>query len=81
MNTHNWKLIRVFRRDAYTRMFRLCRLVWQTGKVGDGRGYSSQLSLALMPKLFWIERGFKSIRICLLGIRVHFERSFGGIHI
>ena len=68
----------VFRRDG--RLIRLCRLVWTRGKVGDGKGYSCKLSLGLQPTAFHFSREFKAIFLTILGLRIHFEQSFGGIH-
>lgn len=72
----------VMRYDNTMRMFRVGRIVWNTGAVGDGRGYSSKLSLALMPKLFGWYREPKAVwTLTLLGVRVQRFRSYGGRYI
>lgn len=69
----------VFRRDG--RLIRLCRVVWNRGTVGDGRGYSCKLSLGLSPYMFYYANGreIHSLMLIVCGIRVHFQKSFGGI--
>lgn len=72
------KLRFVGRWDSALRILRLARLVWSRGKVGDGNGYSAQLSLALSPRLFKVRCEWQSWMLTLLGVRVHFQCSFGG---
>lgn len=69
----------------------LTRIRWETGAVGDGKGYSSKLSVSLIlePRdlwigLFWEAKGTheRSWYLCLipcLPIRFKLVRSFGGI--
>lgn len=71
----NLRFKRVFRIDEIQRHLRLFRIMWEVGTVGDGRGYSAKLAIGLMPKLFHREDG----RITILGLRVHYARSYGGI--
>ena len=74
------KVKRVLRFDEIQRHFRLFRVLWQRGTVGDGSGYSVKLSFALTPKLFLWHRDARTDRLCVfLGIRVHYVRSYGGI--
>jgi hypothetical protein len=47
--------------------YRVCRLVWTVGTVGDGKGYSCKLSVALQ----W---AFPFLRLTL-------RRSYGGIYV
>lgn len=67
------------RYDDDMRMVRLGRIVWQRGAVGDGNGYSAKVSLALWPKLFRLERGFHEVSVTVLGVRLHFAKSYGGV--
>lgn len=60
------------------RKLRLVRLIWERGTVGDGKGYSAFFSLALMPRLFLVERTFFKFRVVILGISLHWRRSYGG---
>lgn len=71
----NLRFKRVMRFDEIQRHFRLFRVMWEVGTVGDGKGYSAKLAVGIMPKLFHREGG----RLTILGLRVHYCRSFGGI--
>lgn len=64
--------------DSDCKLLRLGRIVWHRGKVGDGKGYSAKLSLALSPRLFKVRREYESLSVTLLGVRLHYQRSFGG---
>lgn len=68
----------VFRRDGY--MVRLFRVMWTRGIVGDGDGYSAKLSVAVRPTLFRWRSEYSGWLLTLFGVRVHFDKSFGGIH-
>jgi hypothetical protein len=76
---HHLAFRAVMRRDPRLRMFRLARVVWQRGVVGDGRGYSSSLSLALRPALFSWRRERSGWLLTVAGARLHYQRSYGGI--
>lgn len=79
--------------NVISRERRICltRLRWERGKVGDGKGYSAKLSISLCfePRdlwvgLFWSPSGHQEWMawLCLLPalpIRVHFQRSYGGV--
>jgi hypothetical protein len=71
----NLRFKRVMRFDEIQRHFRLFRVMWEVGTVGDGKGYSAKLAVGIMPKFFHREGG----RLTILGLRVHYCRSFGGI--
>lgn len=76
---------------------RLCltRIRWETGTVGDGKGYSSKLSISLMwePRDMWVglfwdkkvwttsvpERTWYFCLIPCLPIRLKLVRAWGGI--
>jgi len=69
----------VLRRDGPQGHFRLFRIMWETGIVGDGTGHSNMVSVALQPRLFLFERVTPgSWMLVLFGVRVHRKRSFGG---
>lgn len=71
---------RVMMYDGIQGLFRLFRVMWERGAVGDGVGYSAKLSVALMPKLFgWAREGRGSWFLTLFGIRLHYDRSYAGI--
>lgn len=59
------------------RVLRLFRVVWSRGHLGNG-GYTAKVSFALMPKLLQFKRGYWSLLVVLLGVRVHYMRSYGG---
>jgi hypothetical protein len=71
----------VFRKDEIQRHFRIFRIMWETGTVGDGVGYSNMVSVAVQPKLFLWTRYGGSWLIVLCGVRIHRKRSFGGIFV
>lgn len=71
----NLRFKRVMRFDEIQRHFRLFRVMWEVGTVGDGKGYSAKLAVGLMPKLFHWDDG----RLTIIGVRVHYCRSKGGI--
>lgn len=70
----------VLRFDEIQRHFRLFRLLWERGTVGDGRGYSAKLSVALTPHLWHFSRGVThNWLVTVLGLRIGYARSYGGI--
>lgn len=77
----NLRCKRVLRFDEIQRHFRLFRVMWERGEVGFGSGgYSVKLSVALHPRLLaWRRDGGPSWCLILLGVRVHYARSYGGI--
>lgn len=65
--------------DSRAKLLRLGRLVWKCGEgPGFGKGHCSMLSLALTPKLFGFRREHFDTFVTLFGVRLHFQRSFGG---
>lgn len=77
----NLRLKTVFRRDEIQRHFRLFRVLWERGEVGFGNGgYSAKLSVALTPRLWGFSRNEShDLLITVLGLRVGYTRSYGGI--
>ncbi len=77
----NLRLKKVLRYDEMQGHFRLFRVMWETGIVGDGKGYSNMVSVALQPSLFQWHRANKGCRewmLVLFGVRVHRKFSYGG---
>jgi hypothetical protein len=73
----------VFRYDNGARLLRLCRFLWTRGTVGDGKGYSQKVSLALTPRFFGVYRhsgNHGGFVLTLFGLRLNIERSYGGVH-
>lgn len=76
----NLRIKRVLRSDEIQRHFRLFRIMWEVGTVGDGKGYSAKLAFGLRPRFFERERECgKAFLFTILGLRVHYSRSKGGI--
>lgn len=71
----------VGRLDARLKMLRLFRVMWTRGKVGmPGGGYSAKFSVALRPSLLSFHREFDEWLLTILGVRLHFQKSHGGLH-
>ena len=71
---------KVMRLDTIQRHYRLFRLLWTNGKVGDGNGYSAKLSVGLIAKLFSYTRLSRyDISLTVMGLRLHYARAYGGI--
>lgn len=71
----------VLRYSPTERTLRLGRLMWERGVVGSGKGYSAKLSLALVPALFRVSQAWDGWDMTLLGVRLHYKRSYGGIFV
>ena len=81
MPIHTMNVRRIMRYDPTTRMVRLFRLVYQRGTVGDGTGYSCKISAAFQPRMFqWIGHRDEWF-LTTLGVRVHYQRSYGNVHV
>jgi hypothetical protein len=64
------------------RHIRLFRVMWERGRVGDGRGYSVKLAIGLVPRMFTYDRGvLGEVTLSIAGLRVHYRRSYGGIFV
>lgn len=67
--------------DSTQKLFRLARFVWQRGTVGDGSGgYSAKFTVGLTPRLFCFGREYAGWRLALCGLRLGYQRSYGGIY-
>lgn len=65
--------------SASEKKLRLFRLILERGTVGDGTGYSSCFSVALVRKLFVFKRiSSDDVRFVILGLSFHYMRSYGG---
>lgn len=63
-------------------LFRICRIMWQQGKGYGGNGsYSAKLSLAIGRRPFSFRRDLYEWDVCLLWVRIHYLRSYGGIFV
>lgn len=69
----------IFRRDGS--VLRIVRLMWTRGTVGDGKGYSSKFTIGLCPRLLWYRRECDGWLLWLLGVRLHYRWSYGGIFV
>jgi hypothetical protein len=54
---------RVMRFDPTQNKLRLFRLMWNTGNVGDGKGYSTKIAIVLVPKLYGFEHEYSGWRL------------------
>lgn len=72
------RIKRVMRYDPTARLFRVVRVMWEQGVVGDGKGYSVKMSLGLRPQLWSWHRESDGWILTLLGVRVHWRKSYGG---
>jgi len=72
----------VMRFDEIQKHLRLFRLLWERGRPGvPGGGYSAKLAIGLRPRLFEREREYgKAFLFTILGLRIHYSRSYGGIY-
>lgn len=72
---------RVLRFDGIQKHLRLFRLMWERGTPGvPGGGYSAKLAIGLRPRIFEREREYgKAFLFTILGLRIHYSRSYGGI--
>ncbi len=68
----------VLRHDEIQGHYRLFRVMWERGQVGDVIGHSNMVSVAVQKRLFMFERGFASWLLVICGVRIHRKRSFGG---
>lgn len=61
------------------RKVRLFRVVWsRKGGPGDGTGWSSKLSVNLVPRLFAWKRDRFDFYVTVLGLQIHKQRHWGG---
>lgn len=71
----------VMRWDRRERVYRLFRIMWVHGRVGDGNGgYSAKLSAALTPRVVGFRRGSMhrpDWTVIVLGLRFHYQRAYG----
>lgn len=65
--------------DSRAKLLRIGRLVWKRGDgPGFGKGWCSKLSLALTPRVARFDRAWHEWAVTLLGVRIHYQRSYGG---
>lgn len=69
----------VFRIDTIQRHFRLWRIMYERGQVGDGKGYSVKVTIAL-ARAWWARERLATYdrMVIVLGLRLHYSRSYGG---
>src|SRR5207253_2573849 len=73
------KIKPVFTYDSQQKQVRVFRCLWQRGTVGDGEGFSAQLSVSLLPSVGSFQRAWHDIAVVILGLRLHYKRSYGGM--
>ncbi len=72
------RIKRVMRYDPTAKLYRVGRVTWERGTVGDGKGYSRKVSLALHRRLFRWEPQHNGGILTVLGVHVHWRKSYGG---
>ena len=77
------RLKTVFRYSPHEKLYRLFRVIWRRGKgpgVGAPNNYDAELTFALC-RPWWIgfRRECDGWRLWFAGLRVHHEKSFGGV--
>lgn len=75
----NLRIKKVFRHDEIQGHFRLFRIMWETGTVGDGSGHSNMISVALQRAIFKFDKEGQSWLLIIMGLRIHRKVSFGGV--
>jgi len=68
----------VLRWDSAARLFRLGRVSWDRGTVGNRMSYSSIFSLAFTPRLFQWQDEVDGWILTVLCLRFHRRWSWGG---
>lgn len=71
----------VLRHSPKERLFRLFRVMWNHGTVGDGNGYSAKFTVAFVRKLFAWKCEWDGWCVHVAGVRFHFRKSYGGIFV
>lgn len=81
MKLHHLKFKWMRRYSPQEKVLRLARIMWQRGRVGDGKGYSAKFTISLCRRLLSFEpnRG-SGWYLIAFGLRIHFQKSWGGIH-
>lgn len=77
ISSTNLRFKRVLRLDTIQRHYRLFRVMWERGRPGFG-GYSAKFSVALTPRLLLFTRQPNGWLVTVLGVRLHYARSYGG---
>lgn len=71
----------IMRFEPFQRKFRLFRVMWERGMVGDGVGYSAKVVLSLVPAIASYSINSSELRVTLFGLSLHYRRSYGGIFV
>lgn len=69
---------KVMRWDGRAKILRLFRVFRNCHEPRNGENYAWKLSLALTPRLFHWYRDSCDLFIILSGIRLHYQRAYGG---
>jgi hypothetical protein len=79
IHRENLRVKWVLRKDTIQGFYRVARIMWEVGNPGF-RGHSCKFTVALDPKLFrwWRRDAITDWRITILGVRLHYCRSYGG---
>ncbi len=77
----NLRTCRVLRYDPRNHLLRIGRIMWERGTVGSEGSYSVKLTLGLRPSLLSWRRESTGWLLTVLGLRLHYDRSYGGRHV
>ncbi len=69
----------IMRLDKNQKVFRLFRVTWDKGTVGDVKGYSNKISFSLTPKIAVFNKKYNGWELCFLFIRINRLMNWGGL--
>ncbi len=77
----NLRIKRVMRFAPSERKYRLFRAMWERGEPGkEGGGYSAKVAVSLVPRVARVAVHKYCWRLALLGVELHYMRSYGGCY-
>lgn len=68
----------IARWDKYARIYRVFRFVRSRNAKNGEWHYDEKFTLALCPSLFTFKREYWGLIVCVLGLRFHYQRAYGG---
>ncbi len=80
MTIENLRFKRVMRYDLAQRKLRLFRMMWEANGGPGPTGYSAKAAVSFVPKALGFRCGPSEVRVTLLGVQLHLQRSHGGLY-
>jgi hypothetical protein len=68
----------VMRWDRGAKILRLFRLYSNPAGIMDGSRYAWKATVALTPRLFRVKRELDGLIVVVCGLRLHYQRAYGG---